>query len=251
MIFEAPNTVLAAFVVFSRIGACLMLMPGFSSPRIPVQARLLIALALSLALTPLLLDILLPLVREAAPATLLRLMLSESLIGAMIGMLGRLFFIALETVAVSVAMAVGLSGNLGAPINEDEPLPALSTLMILAATAMLFITDQHVEIFKALAASYTALPVPDGFPMQIALVRLTDGAIATFKLALRIGSPFLIFSIVANLAVGLTNRLVPAVQIFFLATPFVLIGGLYILYLTAPSILDLFTTAFNRFLVLG
>lgn len=247
----APNAVLCAFVVFSRIGACLLLMPGFSSPRIPVQARLLIAVALSLALTPLLLDTLVPLVSHAEPATLLHLMLSETLIGALIGLLGRVFFIALETVAVAVAMSVGLSGNLGAPINEDEPLPALSTLLVLAGTALLFITNQHIEIIKALAASYTAMPVPDGFPMQFALVKLTDAAIATFKLALRIGSPFLIFSVLANLAVGLASRLVPGVQLFFIATPFVLFGGLYMLYLIAPTLLDVFTTAFNKFLVLG
>ncbi|MBE7204149.1 MAG: flagellar type III secretion system protein FliR [Parafilimonas terrae] len=248
---EAPQAVLAAFVVFSRVGACLLLMPGFSSPRIPVQARLFIALALSLALTPLLLDTVLPLVRTANPTALLRLMVSEGLTGVTIGALGRLFFAALEAIAVAVAMSIGLSANLGAPVSDDETLPALSSLLTLAGTVLLFVTDQHLEIFRALAASYTALPVPDGFPMRFALVKLTDTATATFTLALRIGSPFLIFSLVTNVAVGLINRLVPSVQVFFLATPFVLIGGLYILYLTVPSMLDLFTAAFNRFLVLG
>ncbi len=248
---DAPALVLVAFVVFSRIGGCLMLMPGLSSPRIPVQVRLFIALALSLALTPLLSDVLLPMVREAAPARLIRLMVSELLIGATIGLLGRVFFIALETVAVASAMAIGLSANIGAPINEEEPLPALSTLLVLSGTALIFITDQHIEIFKALAASYTAMPAPDGFPMQFALVRLTDATVATFKLALRIGSPFLILSVIGNIAVGLTNRLVPAVQIFFLASPFLLLGGLYTLYLAVPSMLELFISAFNAFLVHG
>ena len=39
----ASAAVLAAFVVFCRIGACIMLMPGLSSPRIPVRARLFVA----------------------------------------------------------------------------------------------------------------------------------------------------------------------------------------------------------------
>ena len=34
-----PDTVLHAFLIFCRIGACLMLMPGFSSPRVPVRFR--------------------------------------------------------------------------------------------------------------------------------------------------------------------------------------------------------------------
>ena len=38
-----PATVLAAFLIFCRIGACLMLMPGFSSARVPLQVRLFVA----------------------------------------------------------------------------------------------------------------------------------------------------------------------------------------------------------------
>lgn len=243
--------VLAAFVVFSRIGLCLLIMPGLSSPRIPVQARLFIALALSLALMPMLMDTLRPLVKDDAPVSLLRLMLSEAFIGGLIGLLGRIFFIALEFIAVGIAMMVGLSANLGAPLNEDESLPVLASMLTLAATALLFVTDQHLEIFRALAGSYTALPPASGFPVRFALVRLVDGSLATFSLALRIGSPFLIFSVITNVGVGLVNRLVPSIQVFFLTAPFLLLGGLYILYLTVAPVLRLFTDAFSHFLVNG
>ena len=42
-----PTIVLTAFVVFCRIGGCLLVIPGFSSPRIPVRARLFVAIAVS------------------------------------------------------------------------------------------------------------------------------------------------------------------------------------------------------------
>ena len=82
---DASVAVLAAFVVFSRIGACLLLMPGFSSPRVPVQVRLYIAVAVSLALTPLQFDIVRPLLADGQPLHLLRLMGSEMFTGAAIG----------------------------------------------------------------------------------------------------------------------------------------------------------------------
>lgn len=247
----ASTTVLAAFVVFSRIGACLLLMPGFSSPRIPVQVRLFIAIALSLALTPLVLDELRPLIGEGAPLRFFRLMASELLTGAMIGLMGRFFFIALETIGMAVSMSIGLSSNLGTPVNEEEPLPAIATLLTLAATALLFLTDLHLEVFKALAASYATLPAADGFSAQFALTQLSDAAGRAFVLALRIGSPFLIFSVILNLAVGLTNRLVPTVQIFFLSAPFLLLGGLFLLYFTIRPLLEVFISAFGHFLVTG
>ena len=247
----ASLSLLTAFVVFSRIGACLLVMPGFSSPRIPVQVRLFIAVAVSLALTPLQLDIVRPLLVDGAPIHLLRLMGSEMFIGAAIGLLGRVFFTALEFIGVAIAMSVGLSSNLGAPIEADESLPALTTLMTLAATALMFLTDLHLEVFRALQASYANLPVTDGFAPQFALNQLVTKSGEAFMLALRIGSPFLIFSLVVNVAMGLLGKVVPGIQTFFLATPFLLIGGLILLSLVFKSMLLLFIEAFGRFLVSG
>ena len=247
----ASTSVIAAFVVFSRIGACLMFMPGFSSPRVPVQVRLFIAIAVSLALTPLQLDFVRPLIADGEPITLLRLMGSELLIGSAIGLLGRMFFIALEFIGVGVAMSVGLTCNLGAPIEDTEPLPALTTLLTLAATALMFLTDLHLEVFKALEASYTSLPITGGFVPQFVLGQLTGKTNEAFLLGLRIGSPFLIFSLVINVALGFISRLVPGIQSFFLAAPFLLLGGLLLLSLIIRPMLMIFLEHFSHFLVSG
>ena len=243
--------VLAAFVVFSRIGACLLLMPGFSSPRIPVQVRLFIAVAVALALTPLQIDAIRPMIADGEPLRLLHLMGSELFIGAAIGLFGRVFFIALEFIGVAIAMAVGLSANLGAPIEADETLPALTTLLTLAATALMFLTDLHLEVFRALQSSYGSLPIADGFTPRFALDQLVSKANESFVLAVRIGSPFMIFSLVVNIAIGLVGRLVPGIQSFFLSTPFLLIGGLILLSIVIKPMLLLFTDAFGHFLVTG
>lgn len=251
MIKDAPQLVLAAFVIFSRVGTCLMLMPGFSSARIPIRVRLFVAVAFALALTPLVGDVVRTGLGDDSPAALIRLMLAEILTGAMIGLLGRAFFIALETIGMAIAMSIGLSSNLGAPVNEDEPLPAIATLLTLAATLLLFLSDQHLEIFRAIATSYTTLPVQGGFSSQFAVAQLSSKVALAFTVALRIGSPFLILSVILNFAVGLTNRLVPSVQVFFLASPFLLMGGLFLLYFTIRPFLQLFMDAFGRFLVTG
>ena len=48
----APRAAIGAFVLFCRIGGCLMLAPGFSNTQIPTQVRLFVALAITLTLTP-------------------------------------------------------------------------------------------------------------------------------------------------------------------------------------------------------
>ena len=249
---ELPSVgILAAFTVFSRIGTCLMFMPGLSSPRIPVQARLFVAIALSLAITPLIYDVLRPALIGVDAAGLLRLMGSELLIGALIGLMGRVFFVGLEALGMAMSFAIGLTSNLGAPVNEDEPLPAIAAVLTLGATALMFLTDLHLEVFKALAASYTNVPIGGGYAPQSGLVQLVDMTGRAFMVSLRIVSPFLVLSVLVNFAVGLTNRLVPNVQVFFLSSPFLILGGLTLLYVTVKPLLQAFINAFGQFLVSG
>lgn len=246
-----PTLILTAFVVFCRIGGCILLMPGFSSQRIPVQARLFVTIAISLAMTSLVLDDVRPLVDRAAPLALMTIIVFESLKGLVIGLLGRLFFIALETMGMGISLSIGLSSNLGAPVDEAEPLPAVVTLITLGATLLLFVTDLHWEVFRGLSASYSVLPVRDGFDPRLSMVQLVDGATKTFILTLRIASPFLIFSIVANVAIGLVNKLVPQIPVQFISTPFLLFGGGLLFYFTISPALDMFTAAFGSWLKAG
>ena len=87
----APYTVLATFILFCRIGACLMLMPGFSSPRVPMRVRLFVAIAITLALAPLLVDGVRDSIPDGSAVGVLGLIFSETLIGALIGLMGRMF----------------------------------------------------------------------------------------------------------------------------------------------------------------
>lgn len=240
--------VLTAFVVFCRVGGCLLVIPGFSSPRVPVRARLFVAIAIALALVPVLEPQVEPAVASAQPVALLGIMLSESLKGVLIGLLGRFFFVALETMTMAIAMSIGLTSTMGAPIEGDEAMPTLVSLISLVAVLLIFVTDLHWEIFRGLFASYDVLPVKQGFDPRIGLVQLTDEAGKTFLLTLRVAAPFLVFSVVANVAIGLVNKLVPQIPVTFIGTPFLLAGGFVILYLTARPALDLFMSAFAGWL---
>lgn len=248
--FDAPaqTVILAAFVVFCRVGGCLMLIPGFSSARVPVRARLFVAVAVALALTPMLLAQVRPGVEAAAPVGLLGLIAAETAKGALIGLLGRLFFVALDTATMAVSLAVGMSSTTGTPMESDEAMPPIAALVSVAAVFLIFATDLHWELLRGLAQSYRVLPPDAGFDPRTSLVQLTDGATRTFLFTLRIAAPFLAFSVVGNVAVGLINKLVPVIPVSFIATPFLLAGGLVILYFTIHPALELFTAAFGGFL---
>lgn len=251
MTLVPPETVLVVFLLFCRIGGCLMLMPGFSSSRVPVQVRLFVALAVTLALTPLLLPTINAAVPNLEPPVVMRLIVSETLIGGLIGLIGRIFYLALQFMAIAAAQLAGFNPIGGAPIEDTEPLPPLATFITLTATVLLFVTDQHWEVLRALLASYAVLPINEQTAPDLGLARLADALSNTFILALQISSPFIVYALIINLMVGISNKLVPQIPVYFIAMPFVLAGGLFLLYFTIGEALRLFMDGFIAWLISG
>jgi flagellar biosynthetic protein FliR len=150
-----------------------------------------------------------------------------------------------------VAQAIGLAGIPGMAIEGDEPAPSVSSLFMMTAVTLMFMTDQHWVLLRGLLDSYVAIAPGGGFAAQWTLIEIADQVTDVFLLALRIASPFLVYSIVVNLAVGLTNKLTPQIPVFFIAMPFVTAGGLMLLYFTVAEFLATFTAAFGVWLARG
>jgi flagellar biosynthesis protein FliR len=245
------DTVLLTFVLFCRIGACLMLMPGLSSSRIPVQPRLFIAVATTLALSPMLLPQLQQDIAAFDALTGFTLIISETIIGALIGLISRMFFLALDFMGTAVATFAGFSNIPGVPLEVAQPNPTVAALIALTATTLFFITDLHWEVLRGLVASYRVLPVTGGYTAQFGLVQLADALRDAFSLALQLSAPFLIFSISINILFGIMNKLTPQIAVYFVSLPFVIMGGLLILYLIIGEIVTVFITIFAKRLVTG
>jgi flagellar biosynthesis protein FliR len=243
----APRAALGAFVLFCRIGACLMLAPGFSSAQIPAQVRLFVALAVTLTLTPLLLERVPGAALGDDPILTLRVVAVESLVGGMIGVLARLFYFALEALAIGAATMLGFASPSGFQIESDETMAPLATLISFAAIALLFAANLHWELLRGLVTSYDVVPVGADFNARLALKQIADA----LGEALRIASPYVIYALVVNLALALVNRLTPQVQVFFVATPFVAAGGLMLLYFTIKPAIEAFISGFGVWLISG
>ena len=241
------DMVIAAFLVFARVGSCLLIMPGISSPRIPMQIRLFLALTCSLMVVPLVFKQMAP-VANAAPLVLMRIILIEAVVGALIGILARMYFWALQFMANTIAMATGYSGAPGAGIESEEPQAAIATIVTLSALLMFFVMDLHLEVLRALLSSYSAIPVDGVFQPATAMVNLTDTLSKAFFSTIRIAAPFIVFAIVVNIAVGLINKLTPTIPVYFISMPFVLAGGLMLLYFSMPDLLRFFTSEAGTYL---
>ena len=243
MTAELERVALAAFIAFCRIGGCFLLMPGLASVRVPVQVRLFAAVAVTGALLIHLWDQILPFV-DRAPRVLGPMIVSELLIGALIGIMARFYMLALQFIGSGIAMLIGYGGVSGPGIEEAEPQAALAALISFSALLLLFVFDFHHEIVKALIASYQVAPLNVFFNPQAALVDVTDTISESFFVMLRLGSPFVAYAILVNLTIGFVNKLTPQIPVYFISLPFVIAGGLILLYFSVGTLLSLVADGF-------
>jgi flagellar biosynthetic protein FliR len=225
------------FLVFCRVGACLMVMPGLSTARVPARIRLYLAVVVSLMIAP---------VVEIDPnrlvngATLLPAIAAECLTGVVIGLIARLLVEAVSFAASAISSYVGLTGLLPEP-ESGEQSAVLSGLLTITATMLLLNLGLAQQLLITVVDSYTVVPA-GVFPQTAVLSRqLVDVLSATFLMALRLTAPFIAFGLIVNAAFGIAGKLVPQVQSYFLSTPFLLLGGLALLYLVFPELMRVFT----------
>ncbi len=234
---------IAAFLAFCRVGSCFMLMPGLSSMRVPLQVRLFIAIAASFAVLMHLWDSLLPFASRQ-PVTLAGLIISEILIGALIGIMTRIYVLALQFIAAAMAMMIGYGGSVAPSIEGAEPQAPIANLITFSALMLLFVFNFHHDVLRGLVASYRIAPPNLLFNPASALTDIADTLSESFMVMLQLGSPFIAYGILVNLAIGFVNKLTPQIPVYFISLPFVLTGGLLLVYLGIAPMLRLFAEGF-------
>ena len=247
MIGIGPDTIVATFAIFCRVGACLMIAPGFSNSQVPSRIRLYLAIAVSLALAPMLMADVKPLLADAGVPSLLAVLFGELARGLLIGFIARLLFMALQVIAVAITQLIGLSSMPGTSLPEENS-PALANLFSIAAATLMFVAGLHAQLIRGLVDSYVALPPGAGFNPQPALAEIADMGGTAFLAALRIGGPFIAYSVLVNFAIGVTGKLVPQIPVYFIATPFVMLGGLFLLLFSVHDLFSYFVATFESWL---
>ncbi|MDG3575187.1 flagellar biosynthetic protein FliR [Rhizobium sp. YJ-22] len=243
MIDDPQGTVLAFFVVLCRIGGCIMVLPGFSSARLPVTVRMMTALAMSMALLPLLWDAVYPKV-SGDQATFVALVVSEMAIGVMYGMIARFFTLGVQFVGTVVTMMIGFNAPPASDVLEDTAENQLTNMLSFAALMVLFSLDFHHVVFRAVMESYDTMPAGVMFNAQKSLITLTDTLVETTRIMLRLSSPFILYGLMFNVSIGLINKLAQQVPVYFISAPYLITGGLFMLYLSVAAMLRQFADAF-------
>jgi flagellar biosynthesis protein FliR len=238
-----PANLFAAFLIFARLGSALMLLPGFGELYVPQRYRLLLALLLSGLLTPVLGPILPTL--PASPASLAVIVGGEVAVGIFIGTIARIMVSALETAGMVVSLQLGLStAVIFNPLADQQQSPLPSALFAMLGVVLIFLTDLHHLLLRAAVDSYGLFKPGEFLPVGDLSDMVARVAAGSFRLGIEISAPFIVLGLVFFVALGIVARMVPQLQVLFIAQPLQIIGGLLVFAVAMVAGMRWFLDAF-------
>ncbi len=215
------------FLVFARLGAAFAVLPGFAEAFVPARMRLLLAGAATVAQAPVLAPTLPRL--PAEPLMLAALVASEAVAGLFLGLVARILLSAAHVAGMIIGFQTSLASALSFDPSTQQQGVITSAWLSVLAIMLLLAADLHHVMLRALADSYALFPpgrMPDVGEFAEAATALVS---RSFALGVQMAAPFLIYGVVLFVALGLLQRLMPQVQVFFLAMPLQLMLGFLLL----------------------
>jgi len=233
-----PALAAAFMLVFARIGTMVMLLPGLGELSVPVRVRLTVALVLA--------AVLLPLHRNAYQIDLrsfgpLIAMLGEELfVGAVLGLAARLTISALQVAGSVIAQQLGLGFVTAVDPTQGQQGVMVGNFLTMLGITLIFAFDLHHLVIAGLDDSYTLFH-PGEVPPLGDVAALTTRTIAgAFRVGIQLSAPFLVFGLLFNLGLGVLSRLMPQMQVFFVAVPLSILIGFIVLLLVVGAMMGVF-----------
>lgn len=225
--------VFAFLLLFTRIGAAIMVLPGYGDASVSPQIRLLLALLITALVTPALSPGL-P-VLPTVPVALAALLLGELVIGLFLGLIARLLLSAIDVAGMVISFQLSLANAFMFNPTMAAQGSLVGAFLSILAVLLLFVTDLHHLMLLAVIDSY-GLFVPGEMPPIGDAAEMVARLVAdSFRIGVQIAAPFLVFGLVFYLGLGVLARLMPQVQVFFVGIPVQIMLGLVVLVLTLSS----------------
>lgn len=242
---DLSGLLLTYLLVFSRVGAMIMLLPAIGEVGVPARVRLSLALAIAWCFAPAIAHAYPPSAPKSAIALGI-LVAQEVLSGVLIGTMARIIMSALATAGFLIASQTGLAYAQSVDPTMNEQGAVVGNFFSLLGTTLIFATDLHHLAIGAIGGSFALLPpgqpLPTGDLAELAIRLVTS----SFVLGLRLAAPFLLFGFAVNAATGLIARMMPQMQVFFIAMPINILAGFFLMMLLMGSMMTVFLDYFAR-----
>lgn len=220
--------------VVARMSAIAFLAPGFGEQATPARVRLAAVIALSMIVAP-------PIMAAAPPGapgvSVFAVIGAEAMIGLLIGFALRLAIFVLQMTGTIAAQHISMSQLFGPGLSHDQETP-LSTILIMAGLAIAASNDVHVALAVSLTRSYEIFPfgvLPAAADVGEWAANESGEALA---LAFALAAPFVVIGFLYTLALTAMSRAMPQLMATFVGAPAIIFAGLVLFAGTASVMLD-------------
>jgi len=221
-----------------RIAALVMVAPITGSQSVPVRVRLIVAVAITSIVVPVL-----PAHPPVDPFTwpALAIIFHQILIGVAMGFALQLVFGAVITGGQIIATQMGLGFASMIDPQNGVNVPVLSQLFLMMTTLLFLVLDGHLILIELLVESFHIIPIaPHGLDRDAFWAIATWGS-QMFTLAVWLALPAVASLLVVNIAFGVMARAAPQLNIFAIGFPATVIMGFMVLMVTVPIVVPQFT----------
>ena len=217
---------------FLRIGAFMMVMPVVGSSFVPTRVRLLLALALTAVVAPVLQQ--LPATSPLSLAGVVTVM-QEIAIGIAIGFAVQFAFDAITLGGQVIAMSMGLGFAVFLDRARGVSIPVLGQLFLMLGILVFLALDGHLALIGILADSFEFLPIGAGLGRD-SFHDLAIWSINVFVFAMKIALPAVSALIVVNLSFGVMSRAAPTLNLFAVGFPVAMLLGFAVIFLSMGTL---------------
>jgi flagellar biosynthetic protein FliR len=112
----------------------------------------------------------------------------------------------------------------------------VTTMFNMLAVLTLFAIDGHHTILRALAGSYTGLPVGDGAVNASLVTSVRDTLALVFVTAFRLAAPMVVVLLIVEIVIGFISRITPALSFMVIGYPIRMLVGLFVLGLVVTTL---------------
>lgn len=218
---------------FFRIAALIMAAPIFSSNFVNMRSRLLIALAISIVIVPM--------IPNPAPAVdplsgeAFLIIIHQILIGATMGFMLQLLFNAFIIGGQIIAMQMGLGFASMVDPQNGVNVPVISQFYLIFVTLLFISLNGHLILLQVLAESFITIPImPSGLP-HTSFRDIAGQASWMYASGVLVALPAIGSLMMVNLAFGILSRAAPQISPFSIGFPLTIILGFAIMFVTLPS----------------
>ena len=220
---------------FLRIGAFLMVMPLIGGSFTPIRVRLLLAVALTIAIAP----IVPPAVtQDVLSAAGLVMMIQEIGIGVALGFLVQLVFDAIALGGQVIGMSMGLGFAVFLDRARGVSVPVLGQLFLMLAMLVFLALDGHLTMIQLLAQSFRAWPISEGGLTIPILSELLMWTSQLFVFAVKIALPAITALLIVNLSFGVMSRAAPTLNLFAVGFPVAMLLGFVVIFLNMGNLVE-------------